>query len=189
MDINPKLAQVYDGIRNSFDHLDSYLTLFTPLNRRMYRSPVDISGENIGSFIQDLFRESLTRNNITLEQTSRFKQKEIISYPSTFYPVFVNLVDNAIYWLSNRVGNKIITLDADEESFLIQDNGPGIPHSDHGDVFLSGFSRKPSGRGLGLFIARDVLKKANFDLTLDSVSTGTRFRITKSDQNLIGDRE
>ena len=35
---------------------------------------------------------------VELVGTDAFRRKAIIGYPSSFYPVFVNLVDNAIYW-------------------------------------------------------------------------------------------
>lgn len=177
VDVNPKLSPIYDGIKNSFEHLGSYLMLFTPLNRRIYQAPVNISGEDIGSFLKDLFHDRLLRHGIKLIQTPEFKQKEIVSYPSTFYPVFVNLLDNAIYWIGNSSGERCITLDADVESFFVKDTGPGIPIQDREAVFEAGFSRKIGGRGLGLFIARDVLKKAGYTLSLENPVSGTTFRI------------
>ena len=44
-DVNEQLADVYHAIRVSFEHLDSYLTLFTPLHRRLYRSEIEDQGE------------------------------------------------------------------------------------------------------------------------------------------------
>jgi signal transduction histidine kinase len=176
-EVNPKLTPIYEGIRNSFDHLDGYLTLFTPLNRRMYRSPVDISGDDVGSFLEDLLRDRLSRHHIVLEQTARFRHKHISSYPSTFYPVFVNLVDNAIYWLASKMGDRRITLDADDDSFLIRDTGPGVRIQDRQAIFELGFTRKPGGRGLGLYIAHDVLKKAGYALSVEDSAVGAVFRI------------
>ena len=46
-DANRELMSLYQRIRGSFDHLDAYLTLFTPLQRRLYRKTVDIRGWEI----------------------------------------------------------------------------------------------------------------------------------------------
>ena len=101
-DVNEELMSLYQGIRGSFDHLDGYLTLFTPLQRRLYRKAVDIHGWEIHEFLTDLFGQRLARHNIELTRTDAFASATVRGYPSSFYPVFVNLVDNAIYWLAGQ---------------------------------------------------------------------------------------
>ena len=105
---------------------------------------------------------------------------EIVGYPSTFYPVFVNLVDNAIFWLKDRPERRI-TLDLRDGRILVSDTGPGIPKRDRDSVFELGFSRKPGGRGMGLYIARAVLARADYELTIADSDTGTTF-VIKSKQ-------
>jgi signal transduction histidine kinase len=178
-DANPKLDDLYRSVRANFEHLDGYLNLLTPLHRRLYRSAVEIKGLSIYNFIDDLFRERLGDNKIQLEQTESFKEKSIVGYPSSFYPVFINLVDNSIYWLRDVRGPREIHFDADENGFIVWDTGPGIQTRDREAVFEMGFTRKPGGRGLGLYISREVLNREGFDLILDRASDdrGALFRI------------
>lgn len=179
-DLNDGLEEVYLGIRSSFEHLDSYLTLFTPLHRRLYRVETEFSGADINKYLQDLFGERLKRHNVEIKASKDFLKKKLIGYPSSFYPVFVNLIDNAIFWLKHRTSEKIISLSIDGTDILINDNGPGIPERDKDSVFELGFTRKPGGRGLGLHISRNVLKGIDYNLTLDfqnSNTSGTIFRI------------
>ncbi len=178
-DLNQGLQTLYGDLRASFDHLDGYLTLFTPLHRRLYRNKVEISGADIGNFLEDLFQDRLKRHQITLEQSTSFRRKKIFGYPSTFYPVFVNLVENAIFWTKDRINPRVIRLDTDSESFLVSDNGPGIPIRDQEAVFEYGFSRKPGGRGMGLQIARRTLEEASYRLVLRPFESGrgATFRI------------
>lgn len=175
-DANPDMEDLYSGIRNSFEHLDGYLTLFTPLHRRLYRKEIIIRGRDIAKFIADLFAARVERHKVILETTEAFRNLEIAGYPSTFYPVFVNLVDNAIFWLKDRPERRI-TLDSRNESIIISDTGPGIPGRDRESVFELGFSRKPGGRGMGLYISREVLARADYDLTIADVNAGTMFVI------------
>lgn len=165
-DVNDGLSNIYSGIKHSFDHLDSYLNLFTPLNRRMYRNRVDIIGHEIESFIFKLFGERLTRHHIKLKSTKAFREYRIHTFPSSLYPVFVNIVDNASYWIKGHVSDGIIELDADESGIIISNNGPKIPEFDQEAVFEMGFSRKPSGRGLGLAISQSVLKEQGMHIEL-----------------------
>lgn len=165
-DVNEQLSDVYHGLRVNFDHLDSYLTLFTPLHRRLYRTAIKIEGSDISKFLLDLFGERLERHRVELMATQEFRRHSFTGYPSTFYPVFVNLVDNAIFWLRDRDEPRSIHLDVVGDMMTIMDNGPGVSVRDSEAIFELGFTRKPGGRGLGLYISRDVLARVGYELTV-----------------------
>lgn len=175
-DINEGLEGVYQGIRNSFEHLDGYLSLFTPLHRRLYRKEIVIEGVDIFKFLNDLFSERFRRHEVCLEATPAFKKAEIVGYPSSFYPVFVNLVDNAVFWLKDQ-SERVVSLDERDGTLIVKDTGPGIPERDRESVFELGFSRKPGGRGMGLHISREVLSRVEYNLTLTPTNRGAEFHI------------
>ena len=83
-DVNDGIRELYHNIRASFDHLDGYLTLFTPLQRRLYRKPVEMRGEEIFEFLRDLFRDRLTRHDIEFVRTARVR-----SCVATWFSVIV----------------------------------------------------------------------------------------------------
>lgn len=190
-DVNQGLNKVYVDMRRSFEHFESYLRLFTPLNRRLHRKAVDISGSAIFEFLKELFGERLTRHEVTINATPAFKKKIVMGYPSSFYPVFVNLIDNAIYWVKGREIREI-RLDADERGFIISDSGHGTNKADweQGTLFERGFSRRPGGQGLGLYISREVLEKEGYTLKLDQpeAGRGATFRIIQLEDE-SGDEE
>ncbi|MYA44502.1 MAG: sensor histidine kinase [Gemmatimonadetes bacterium] len=167
-DVNHELMSLYQGIRGSFDHLDGYLTLFTPLQRRLYRKAVDIHGWEIHEFLTNLFGQRMARHDVELTRTDAFANAIVRGYPSAFYPVFVNLVDNAIYWLSGQHERleRRIQLDALGRELRVSDSGPGVHARDRDDIFEIGFTRKPGGRGMGLHISRATLREAGYDLIL-----------------------
>lgn len=173
-DVNQKLEGVYNNIRINFEHLDGYLNLFTPLNRRLYRTKEDIQSNDVKIFLLDLFKARLERHNVELKHTKGFVKNSLFGYRSTFYPVFVNLVDNAIHWLNQKQdeGVKFIRLHADETGFYISNNGPEIPINDKERIFDLGFTRKLKGRGLGLNISREVLKAENYNIYVDEPKDG-----------------
>lgn len=175
-DVNPDMEDLYSGIRNSFEHLDGYLTMFTPLHRRLYRKEIVFRGRDIAKFITDLFSARFKRHTVELEVTDAFRDMEITGYPSSFYPVFVNLVDNAVFWLKDRPERRI-TLDERDGRILVADTGPGIPKRDREVVFEAGFTRKPGGRGMGLYISRAVLAGVGYDLTIVDSEQGATFVI------------
>ena len=180
-DVNQGLQGIYDHIKINFDHLNGYLRLFAPLNRRANPIEVEITGKDIADFIKDIFFERISekRHNIIIEPTKRFNQKKTQGYPSTLYPVFVNLVDNAIFWLKDKPLPRIIQLDADDSGFYISNNGPEIDLREYEIIFEAGYSKKPNGTGLGLYISREVLRKVGYDILLEKpkLNCGVTFKI------------
>ena len=183
-DANSRLNDLYREIRSSFDHLDGYLTLFTPLDKRLQRRRVRMRGSEIHRFLLDLFGERLSRHDVTLSATEAFRDAAVVSFRSSFYPCFVNLMDNALFWLASQdpKRERTIELDVDGPSLTVADTGPGIRARDAEAVFELGFTRRPGGRGMGLYISRQTLHQVGYDLTLDRFEEGrgARFRISPS---------
>ena len=185
-DVNQQLDSVYKNIKVNFEHLDGYLNLFTPLNRRLNRKREDISLMEIKLFLIDLFKSRMERHNIEFKHTKGFATQKINGFRSTFYPVFVNLIDNAIYWLNHsNVENKVIRMHADESGVYISNNGVEIPIQDKERIFDLGFSRKQNGRGMGLSISKEVLNAENYDISVVSPKEGSTvtFRIIQNKSN------
>jgi signal transduction histidine kinase len=183
-DLNEGLDDIYKHFSTNFEHLDNYLTLFTPLSRRLYRREVNIYGNDVFNFVKDVFyaRMSEERHQITFECTQAFSKNIIVGYPSTFYPVYTNIVDNAIFWLRDQSLPRQIILDADKDgSIYISNNGPSVDIRDQQRIFELGFTRKPLGRGMGLYISKQVLNKVGYDLILDQprLEKGVTFKIYK----------
>ena len=173
-DVNENLDGVYKNIKVNFEHLEEYLNLFTPLDRRLNRKREDVPAIQIKTFLIDLFKPRFKRHNIQFKHTKPFASKSLYGFRSTFYPVFVNVVDNAIHWL-NQTGleDKVIRLHADESGFYISNNGPEIPVQDNDKVFKLGFTRKAHGRGMGLHISKEVLNAEGYDISVDTAREGS----------------
>ena len=185
VDVNQNLLPLYTDLRASFEHIDGYLSLFTPLQRRLYRTAIEISGADISKFLQDLFGPRLQRHNVELKASRGFLRHKITGFPSSFYPVFVNLVDNALFWVKDRPQPRIISLDVRDGAMLVSDTGPGILERDANAIFELGFTRKPGGRGMGLYISREALAKVGYqiEVELKAPNSGATFRIEPSRKN------
>jgi signal transduction histidine kinase len=176
---NVELRGIQRELAASFDHLDAYLSLLTPLQRRLYRKPVDINGQEIYEFLLGLFDERLTRHDVELVPDEGFLTHRFTGFPSTFYPVFVNLLDNAIFWLQDQPVPRQVYLETKGDDLIVRDSGPGIHPRDLEAIFEQGFSRKPGGRGLGLRISRDLLARIDWHLSAEvpTSGTGAQFRL------------
>jgi len=160
------LRPLYESIRANFDHLDGHLNLFTPLQRRLHRAAQTISGKSIRNYVTDLFANRFERHHVSLECTQSFLNATVECYPSTLYPAIINLVDNAVFWLRSRVTGRAILFDVYSNGIIVANNGPAIDERDYERIFERGFSRKPGGRGLGLFISSRALKAESMNLTV-----------------------
>jgi signal transduction histidine kinase len=171
---------LYESIRSNFEHLDGHLNLFTPLQRRLHRTSQEITGRSIRNYIDDLFSSRLQRHKVVLKVEPNFLDASTECYPSTLYPAVINIIDNALFWLKDIPGERIIFLDADPDGILISNNGPSVEVRDFQRMFERGFSRKVGGRGLGLFISARALEAENMTLrTRRPAETGANvtFRI------------
>ena len=177
---NPRLVPLYEDLRRDFDHLDSYLTLLTPMQRRLRRAKTTIKGSDVSRFLDDLFRERLRASDTEIHPSREFQALKIEGYTSTFYPVFINLVDNSLYWIQQAgppVSKNVIELSARGDTLIYRDTGPGIADDIADRVFDFGFTTRPGGRGLGLAIASQVLDRAGWSIGLGSRDGGTEFLI------------
>jgi signal transduction histidine kinase len=165
----PELKGLERELRTGFDHLDTYLSLFTPMSRRLNREPVSLSGEEVRKYIDEVFGDRIRRHSVRVISTTSFDRKSVTGFASTFLPSFVNLVDNAIYWLGTTPDSdeKWIKLDADESGFLVSNSGPPIDPRLAERIFEFGETSKPGGRGMGLYLSREALRKEGFDLILE----------------------
>ena len=184
--LNPPMRSLYEDLRRDFDHLDSYLTLLTPLQRRIRRTKTTIKGASIARFLEELFRGRLEETKTKIAATKTFRSVEIEGYTSTFYPVFINLADNSLYWFSrmNAESNRRIELDARGQVLVYSDTGLGISSDIAGRVFDFGFTTRPGGSGLGLAIARQVLERAGWSIELGKRDQGAEFLIALQESNL-----
>ena len=91
--------------------------------------------------------------------------------------ILENLVVNAAYWLKRQAeydeGFKpqlAVTVNEDKRRMVVRDNGPGVPESRKERIFHPFVTTKPSGmgKGLGLFIARDMAEYHDWSLQTES---------------------
>lgn len=87
-----------------------------------------------------------------------------------------NLLANALYWLKQQDRYQTgfqpqiwIDLNPDEMTLAIEDNGPGVTPERRETIFQPFISSKPAeqGRGLGLYISRELATHHDWQLILD----------------------
>lgn len=171
----PELRELFTDLRTGFSHLEEYLRLFAPLDRRLHRQKVRLSGEEIRGYVLHVFGDRFDRHGIRFNPTDDFRKHSIEVFPSTLLPVFLNIIDNACYWLTHSsLGNPQIVIDVHAQGVVVENNGPGIEQRLADRIFDFGYSTKENGRGMGLSIARRALRREGMDLRLLNPGVGNR---------------
>lgn len=90
-----------------------------------------------------------------------------------FENLFRNAVDHGPDNVTVRIGVN------GDETFYVEDDGPGIPKNDREKVFREGFTTSDDGTGLGLSIVEGVAKAHGWDPSVgESRWNGARFEFT-----------
>jgi signal transduction histidine kinase len=93
----------------------------------------------------------------------------------TCFTIFINFFDNSIYWLDQvDKSDKIISvsLQGDKQQMIFSDNGPGVREDDAPYIFNAFYSGKgEEGRGLGLYIAKQLLERNDYSIKLAETKT------------------
>lgn len=96
--------------------------------------------------------------------------------------VLINIVKNAIQALTGRENGQIdikVSLTEDNKTkFIIKDNGPGIPEELVRQIFVPFFTTKEQGSGIGLSLARQIMRAHGGNIRVNSIpGEETRFII------------
>ncbi len=89
--------------------------------------------------------------------------------------LLINLFDNSVYWLADIPKDKRaikVVLDGDKQRMIVADSGPGVHEEDISYIFEPFYSGKgEEGRGLGLYIARQLLNRHGYEIEYSVVKS------------------
>lgn len=149
-------TSAFTAVKTAHSTLIDRLRFLSPLKLSGEKIKTWITGDKIVEYVTDFFGDKLERNKIFLEATQTFRDFSIFEQSSRLYPVFINLINNASYWVSfSKENERKIILDVLEDKVIISDNGPGVDEEDLKHLFSLFFTRKTrGGRGVGLYLCR-----------------------------------
>jgi signal transduction histidine kinase len=155
-----KMADTIEEMNRTLDDILSLARLGRPSEPL---TEVDLAAL-VDAVVED-FRD--LDNDVTFEETERLKMR---LRPSLMRRAVRNLIENAIKY--GKSAEVRIVARAHEVAIVVADQGPGIPPEHLGDVF-DAFTRLETSRnketggiGLGLALARAIVRDAGGDVTL-----------------------
>jgi nitrogen fixation/metabolism regulation signal transduction histidine kinase len=145
-----------------------------------YRSLTKIPKPNFEIFavrslfdrVKNLLEGDLSKFEIELKCNVAPETLELTADPSMIEQVLINLIINSTHALKD-VEAKKITLSAvlNEKGRVVikvTDNGPGIPEDIQEKIFIPFFSTKSSGSGIGLSLARQIMRSHRGNIRVTS---------------------
>ncbi len=141
------------------------LEFLAPLRLSGPRTREPIDGRRIYGYLLDFFAKQLAARKVALKATDAFERTVVLEYPHRVFPVFINLVNNAIYWVTFRPEREIL-LDRRGLRVFVADSGPGIDEDDVPELFRLFFTRRVGGHGVGLYLSRLALEQGGHTIRL-----------------------
>lgn len=180
----PALAPIYTDIVSYFGEIRDYLVFFEPLSRRRHGRYSEIPGSAVEKYISETLGARIQAQGVHLDVTDAFRTFSIKGTLPALLGAALNLMDNALFWVTSEdKPEKSIKLDSDGVGWLFSNSGPGIPLRLEERIFEFGISTKPGGRGMGLAISRDALRKIGCQLELLNPGANEKpiFRLRRDD--------
>lgn len=172
-DLDENLVLIYDDMQ-----------LIQPLFKIQRKSIEDVSVKESIKTVLRYFRYEI-QNKITTNIEELTGDISIHTNRGIILQILINIIDNAIYWIKeskNEPRRLFFTIDEQERTLIISDSGNGIREEIIPHIFDEFVSMKSNGRGLGLYIVRELLYRINADIAVlenpeDKILAGANFII------------
>lgn len=179
--LEPSVASAIDILSDQLSTLHKRVANFDPISTSKRQTKESFE---INEVLQDIIasrKGQMSRHRIKIELTSESnKILKIKAVKGMFIQIIDNLLSNSIYWLKcqSMLDHKLIPvinidIDTTEKMITFTDNGPGIDPAMAEQIFQPFVTRKPAGegRGLGLYISREIADYHDWTLDLERAST------------------
>ena len=184
-----ELGQATDWLLAVALDLKDTVELFQRLLRAGPEEYVDVN--EVVRRTAQLLRPTARRHRVRVDTDLTPNLPLIIGSAVRLQQVFANLMLNAVQHTAQKMDQwpggqgmlQVTTAWEPEEEYPIRvrfiDNGPGIHRQLWESIFALGFSTRPGGTGLGLFIARSLVESMGGQVVVErsAIPVGTNFRV------------
>ncbi len=176
-ELQDSLINAVESIKKSKDAIAVLLSELRTI-RGVKLEPVSFSRilQNAVNLVQARAMEADTKFEISNQYTGN-----VLCDENKLLNVLINLLYNSIDAIKENGVIKISTQETDDNmlKIYVSDNGCGIDSDNTQKIFEDGYTSKPTGSGLGLFISKNAMKEQYGDLNLvSSDKDGTTFEIS-----------
>jgi signal transduction histidine kinase len=179
-----EMREDFNTISNQSDVLATLFRKIEPFGGRRRGRPARISMESVIRNAFSVFEKEIAQVGATVNISPTYT--EVTVDEAEVQEVIVNLLQNSLYWLRQVSKEKrFITVNTrriaeSEVEIIFSDSGPGVDEEIREMIFEPYFSTKPSGVGLGLTIAGEIVSDyydGSLELMREGPLPGATFRI------------
>ncbi len=165
---DPSIISFVEYVKTSINALRKQIAHLSPSLKyvREKKEKLLMSG-HLTDVVKEYYKDKFARKKIEINVPNK-KDFTVYTNKGKLTQIFDNLILNSEYWLTEdirrkRLSNGNITIEIDKPFIRVSDNGPGIERSIESTVFEPFVTDKgrakgqEKGRGLGLFIVRQLL--------------------------------
>jgi hypothetical protein len=164
---NKELLALLDELDENLNFVYDEMQVIQPLFKIQRKAIQNVSVYDCIEKVVKYFRREIDgKIDITI-----LKDKDVIVKTNTglILQVLINIIDNAIYWVNKNENKKteiLFQLNTKANTLTIADNGPGIREDVEQLIFNEFFSLKSDGRGLGLYITKEILLRIDAEISI-----------------------
>jgi signal transduction histidine kinase len=151
-----------------------------PISGRKRGKPRNFNISEVITRCLELFREPIGQNSIKIH-TECDSTLHAYGYDDDLQAALMNIIDNAIHWLSTSSGKRKLDISCGKEVrcalVKVSNNGPIIDDMYLPRLFEVGFTLKSGGTGLGLAISREAMRRSKGEIIYDHNASETTFII------------
>jgi signal transduction histidine kinase len=173
-------------LRGIFSFVETQMKDLQGMFRSTKQRRRNIRVDDILQKVVRIYKNVLTRSKIKLEIKKTGSPLIAKCTDAVLLQLFINLFDNSIYWLTDiNIKNRKIFIqqDGNKGKLIFADNGLGINKDDEPYIFEPFYSAKEEGRGLGLYIAKQLLERIDYaiwlaDIKSEKILAGANFVVS-----------
>jgi signal transduction histidine kinase len=162
-----ELKAFFLELEENLEFLYQELQVLQPLFRVARKVTKDVHVKNVVQRVLKYFRKEIEGK---IDVKIKCDQDIIVrTNTGLILQVALNLMDNSIYWLEQfSVKDKRIEvlIDGKNNRIVFADNGAGVDDEIKDIIFSEFYTKKAEGRGLGLYIAKELLERINASISL-----------------------
>ncbi len=174
-----------------YDEAAEYITHVTSIQQNVINHIVKhIDDPSVAALLIGKYTRCAEQNIMfSLKNDSRMSRNDISLPSSDLVTIIGNLTDNAVDALADKEDSPrelTVGIFTTPGAMLISvdDTGPGIPEEDPAVIFDDGFSTKGEGRGTGLYVTSQLVRRYGGEITVESEpGSGTSFTVTLTQED------
>ncbi len=150
-----------EALQQRSDNLHQFINDYQQLTKIPAPAPVEIELKSFMEDIHSLFRSEFDKRKIQFKLEIEPETQFIRADRNQLQQVLLNLVKNSMEALENIKDPQLMIRSSQEQKqivVLVSDNGTGIDPEIMDEIFVPFYTTKPQGSGIGLSLARQVMR-------------------------------